>query len=785
MSVVCHVATIESDHEAIVEGANLPEGTTFDSLADYLSIPVGELLDAVHAERNAMFAQALYARLRSEVVVPPGSGLTPVVEEPFEHDMFGPVVQRHELPPAEGLTAEQIRAKLRLVADHGPVDPRQWPVPPELLAIPFATGEVGDDHELRRDHVHKLYGLGPRRDRCVELRELVMPLIEIEDLRAKVEALDKEIEAHERMMRRQGRFPPLVMRTLMVAQLQERHWWSEQRKPQDRRLDDLDDGELEARRAAAGNLADALDDLHVAAVRNLLEPRELRLAADAVLELLDPGRSENSALHELIAVVGSLPELIEQRLRDDLLALLERAVWGIARSPRADKLLKLHALDMLEAACERAPRGFRETLAKAEDAELGREIRDDWREAITLARQELKAPPPGTSPLATIGKLAKTYRNANKIVSGALSEGLLTRFLAALHAQAQAPESPTGVERKLAVLLLRFMGSHSSQRRGRPQSLLIGSHVTYAQVLTIVSRVSDPVHADPGALAEELREVGKKLKGLGIGDVANSRVGASLNFIVATATMLLAANADPTNALAYQANVMYGVAGLASHLPRAAAVYLLARHGASAPSGDFFKLAVGSAKAFAGFASYFGFVASIAMMNDEGRRAQGYVYADTLAAFSHAAGVATWVFEFFQVARYAAIGGIAGGLLGLASLAVAIAIETLRPGPQKFIEGYLDAVRDAHVVARAPFEMERVDKAFKAAAEAGAFAAFREFVGKPDDDPARMSPTFHGCLRLGFSGEEISALFDTTPAFVFASLPISEWKAPVRDEPRQ
>lgn len=770
MSVVCEVATIDSDHEAIVHGDHLPGGTTFNDLADYLSVPVAELLDAVHSERNAIFAHALYIAVRRDVVTLPDDGSNPFIDEPYA-DHLGTGVHRHELPPVESLDNTGIRAKLRLLAELGPIDARHWAVPADLFSIPFATEATNDGTGLRRDHVAKLYGLGPRKNRCVVLRKLEIPTVALDAFRAKVKGLEALLATHEALIRVRGRAPALIQRALLVAQLQERHWWSEGQKPMEDRVNHLEDAEIAVHQAVSARLADALDELHTEASKNLMEPRELRDAADGVLDLLDPRREENASFHEFLTVLGSRPELVERALRDDVLDLLERAMWAVARSPRAARLLSHHVLDLLEAACERPPRGFMESLSTLGNPAIAQAVRDGWKDVIAVAREELRAPPPRSSPMTAIGRMASTFKSTMSIVSSALSEGVLGKLLAALRARAETPVEIGGMGTKVAGVFFRLLASSATQNRGRAESLLVGSKATLSEVLAIVDAIPDAIDVEPSALVGEYRAAGQRLRELGIGDVSRTRVGASLNFIAASILMVTAFSAAPDNPIVYQASALAGLSGGAAHLPRALQVYVLGRDGPSARSGKVFKLAGTTAVHFAGFASYFGFVASVAMVADPGRRAQGYVYSDSLNAAANGLGMLGWVAELAQAARLVAFTGTAGAVLGLAALAAAIAAESLQPGPAKFVEGYIDAVRSEQIVQRAPFAMTKVDDALKAANESGTFENFRQFVGKRTDDPSRMSPTFWGCIRLGFSYDEIEKLFDTSPGFVQGVLP--------------
>jgi hypothetical protein len=769
MTDTCELATVDSKYEIVVHLKNLEGAVTIEELASLLSLTHCDVIAALQLEANESFTRELYEELRTG---PWAGKLLADLQLPM-HAKWHDVVS---LPPAALLTFDEVLAYLELGVERGHVHERHWVLPRRDLVLPFPPGALS---QLR-----KQFGTGAARRRVVELRRVDYDPALLARFGAAVDRLEKAVRRSRTLAQAEGGHIAALQKAQSILHLQDRHWFSEHIKDPSSITTSIRD----ERRSALRDLSDAVAELEAAAIRDISADKEMRVAAQGVLRFF-MALDEMKPLRDLIAAVSVHPEGVDVETKGTLLDLLERATAALVQSPAEEVFFRDHLLDMIQACFEEPVLGLEDVLATMGNGGLAEAIRGGWKATLADARRGSGAPEFGKSALVPVGRIARATRSAITIVSAALNEQTIARFLTALHRASNGAAARNQAPRNLAALLLRVIAYHCVQHRGsapvifvppvgHADALRLTKDVTYKRVLDALDDFPGwDGNASPALRAKELKkyweEKGKKLRGLRLQEgFMRTRTLIAVTMVLNGAFLLAALDDRESHPAVYSLRVMAGIVGTLQPLTKAAE---LVRLPSAAKSDDpILKLAQKRGAYLGAIAGVLLTTASLIVLSQHwDEKPAGVIAADLANVVSTGVSTASWILRIVGSARYVAF-GVAGAIVGLIALGITIAVEMTGIGPEKLFNDYFGFGASGPLSSKRPSLIEKVSELKRKADKVGAFAEFREIGGSVTDNPYTMSPTFHTALQLGFTPSEIAKLFKTTTIFVQTKLPTLE-----------
>lgn len=754
MSAQCELATIDSSMELVIHLGNLPAKITVREAADLLGVLDCDIWAALRLDANEKLCKQLYKEMR-EVW---GGTLEADLSRPLD-DSWPDVA---ELPPVGQLSHEDVLEYLELGEERGGVPQDRWLLPERDLVLPSSPDLF--------DQLRGVFGHGPRRRRMMEIRLVEHDEHTLDTLKGLVHTLEISLREAAKKFDRAAPGIAALERARHVLHFQDRGWWHEVKKER------MTKGQVKKRREAIKDLADALSALQVDALRKSRFPGSERAVAWQLLRHLNGHTAEGAALGRLLESIAVYPWGVTTKIKSELVDYLERAASALARSSHAEEFARDHFLDMLEAACEHPPRGIAEIISSLKRDELRNELTDGWKKTLHDARRGLKAEPAGTSPLAVVARIAKVHRGATKILKSAVSEVTLEAVLRAVH-KVNSKSPVGGTARRVSALFLKYLGFTCIQHSASlgkvylppngnvpvQDALRITKNVTYARVLKLVDEVPDvdpSTKAGHAALKEYWRRAGRDARSMRLHEgFLRTPTLVGLSFLLNAATLLAAVTDEEGSEWRYAMSVTAGALGLSgTALTAVELAYLPYAKG----TDKVLSAIRHTSKAVGGIAGLLFLAVTMWPILEDRRRTRTQRYVDTMSAVAAGASTASFAADLLAWKAAATGLGIAGVVIGLAALAVTIAVELGESGPEAMVEAYFKYAKDNVEVGEYPIELEAIEGLITEVRIEDGFEDLIEIKGSRAPDPLSGSPTWFKAYKLGFSYVEIARLFDSS-----------------------
>lgn len=732
------VASFDAEMRVRVHVAALEEGVGADGAAEVLGSTSEEIFSALALSENTGFCADFYEQVRSEF----GSVHYYIDELGNERSA--------DLPPrAEIDQPRQVEAILTLnYITVGQLEIS--PLPRKDLVLPVS------DLDFRE--LQNRFEYASTRTRTLNVYDVSNQEETLDRLAYYVRKLEARLNDASRLTREHGSTLGAVSKARTVVLLQERHWWSEERKAR------LSKNDYEARRDRLIALDGSLEQLGDELAGKLREPHDARQAGRALLKILHDRDAAQGGVPALVEVLAVARWNLSAKTRRRLIDLLARAVAALSLSPVAEKFLGDHGLDLLESLSELDPEFYDTFIAGLRSHELALEMRSGWRVTLKELRDELGAPTAGSSPFAWVGKIAKRLRSAMS-----LGKALLTPTVVAILASSLMRRSRSGytsVGRKLSAVALRALTTGSVMHMkgpmpSAPKELDFLNAVARATDEATILKIVDEADAAPaGEKLRRWREAGKEIADVGLDSHYTRKPGFYGSAVAFSMIALVASLAsDEDDPFIYATALLGGVLGAAQAVA-GASPFLLATPDSTVASTSQLKGWDRTANNLGRAAAAIGIVTSVAILyRDTGQASTGVLLTDWLNVGAGGLTGLAWLLEFSGAVGLAASFGTAAAVVGVAALTVGIIVEVVEPGPRAVVRAYLGHVEDDDVGALLPIETARVRELMDAVSDADAFEDFKWFEGRKGIDPRHSSPSVFGAWSLGLSHIEISKVF--------------------------
>ncbi len=639
-------------------------------------------------------------------------------------------VENLEMRPSTDVSAEeQIDLLLEGEASYS-LPFASWFLPEEDFVVPLSGSLLGSMCGLVRGESQS----------CVTLSEekFVFPAEAIAELQDRVQSLQKKIDAREAGWRRVAKSLAASDRAINVLRLVERAWGlieGEKAASYREHIEGLRQ-EIETTRA------DVIDDLH----------GDESEAADAVLDMFERG--------ELVNAVDKLafdPLAIDSDEADELTTAVKFACDALARSSRADRLLRDHAWPAVAEVCRNPPYAFDRVVADLGSAELREELSSGWERTHEEVQKHFGAPT-GESLLKKLAQGAKLYRSGTTVIGSALSEGVLVELWSSIDGTARYRG------RRLAALMLRFVissGIPDPQNVG----LMVGGRLDFAKVLR---------HVDELGRAKDIDVFTKRLdrlKGLKLRDQFARTPSITCLRLIASVAMLWSVASDDDLDGQLRAWMLATSITQVVEDGVQAAIILKAYQGEM----QFVTLSGDGSKVFGRLAVLLSLMTSIYKVRSDNAK-----LSDKFGLLATSMRVSSWptmwLAEYYglRTASGAALRIVScwlafyGALLGNVILIWALlpSVEIPKQGTQLIFERYFDVMLedDGAFTAQAKnlrLAYARVPvNAMRLRFSRYAFPGLHDIAGKPGEWASEEPPTWHAARMLGFDAHEIAEMFD-------------------------
>lgn len=736
-------AEIDSSEELIVRLDQAPKELTIEQLSDRICVPTLAIIDSLQLLRNHAFAVALYEGLREEwggVLLADGEEIPlPLAGALFEQD---------------GDDDHGVLHYLSLGARLGPVDPTFWRLPKMQFYVTWG----GLSGPLLRGIATTS---GSRRMECVAVHDETASTTALAELERAIEKLENSmLEAAEQTTRHRAHLGVLVNAGMVVEQAQ-RARGAQERDPEEKEL----------QLALLHRIGHQLDQLQARILDHLINNRPARDAARDLLALFQRNNSKHAELQAVIEAILEHPERTPSHTRDRLLLLLERAFAALAASPQAERFVELHLCDLLELACASVPDEFRDEWAELEDHDVAEIAREGWAKAFEDARQSLLIRGQPRSLLSSLVKGGSTVGRMGAVIAAGLSDHTIGAFLTALY---RARGSRVAAAKAISGALLRYIAFHCVQHNSRAQRAFPPPGATKVQVLMASKRAS--YHRVVKILGDTKlgpEERGKRLAELRL-DKGFMRTPRAIGFLVAinALSLFLVVNDEKSAVPVKVLGVLAGAGAIGTSILKYQELQYVRR--TLLDESDVLEAKWALQRTAGAIVAGLAFAWSLSILVDDHHKKKGktVIALDIFGAAGSGSVLMSSVATLWNWTRLATVLGVAGNLIGLAVLVASIIYVITSRGPKQLLEAYLEYLEkplpgdgDQSFVTKVSADIlfslrQTLDEAEEA------LAPFKARIGSSEDDPTSGVPTYWKAKHLGFSQNEISALFDVDPVAV-------------------
>jgi hypothetical protein len=738
---ICEFATIDSDKEMVVHGANLPEYEDFEWLAETLGVyPSDEMLRPLWLPKNETLVLLLFSQVHAKY-----HGMIP-----------GEVIEVNENTIPETI----LRGPEQKMPDAGFIDPdaARW----VLIAL-HARGENIGGWKLPRcdiwlpltptilSHLQHLVARGPSKNRCIDVLPPVFPSGTMNKLAELVAAAEAQVERleEERASWATRRLALEYARRIVVLSAWQ---WTNAPRSQDKQA------EMLVRLTA---LTIAITDLESAATRSSPAFEAERDAANALLAFLDPKSQAAKDIEEALEILAVQPNAFRSEQAQDVFDLLGRSFVVLARSSAAEEFVTQHFVSLVQAMAESLPPELEREFAEGYGEHWKSLWEVDWREAITALRSTGGVDEP--SPYARLATMNQYYKDGLFVIQRTLNVSTLPILLGRLSDYAKTEAALKPLTDSLVTCMLRGLLATGAIHRGAEGGVLFAGKDVTKWFRACARALGD------GPSSASMTEVARELKALKLEDaIKTTRIFASVSFVVSVISTMTAY--DDTWNDSWQNWMKLYSAAIKTSEDLISLTGTLARQGLLAieESGLNTLSAIGKRLGM--------MTAAISLVVAGGDALQNWSYmssrkklASAIATMSAAAALAALVPFVAASARWTSMIGPVGVVLAIAEFTVDKVISLTTADTEKLFLQYVQ-----YAIAEGPYrqpgaarECASLMTATTAAKSAEALAKLgrlsrdpRDSKGVRDQIPDGESPTWFFAYSMGFPAEIVAKFFE-------------------------
>lgn len=738
---ICEFATVDSDKELVVHGANIASHEDFQWLAETLGVyPSDEMLAILWLPNNETLVLVLFSQLHSKY-----DGMIPGEILEINENTIPETVRRgppEAMPDAGFIDPDTARWALFALHARGE-SIGGWTLPKRDIWLPMTPSILS--------HLQHLVGRGPSKNRCVDV---VVPRFPSETMN-KLAELVAALERHLRLLEEErGAWATRRLSLEYAHRLIDLEVWDwsntsfhiANRAERLQRLSELTTA-MDNLDAAANEASPAIDAEHGAAVE--------------LLAFLKPGSKAAREIEDVLDVLAVQPHAFRSEQVDDVFEFLERSFSVLSSSSVAERFVQEHLISLIQAAAESLPPELEQEFTEGYGDNWKPLWQVDWRDSVNALWSKGGVADP--SPYAKVVALQKYYKAGLFVIQAALSHATLPILLARLSDYAKTEEALRPLAHSLLSCLLRGLLASGAIHRGAPgQVLFAGQDVTRWFKACARALGGRPT-------AASMTEIARELKALKLEDaVKNVRRFAYARFFF-SAVSTLTAYEDTWSDTWENWMKLYGAAIETSEelvkLTRTVALQGMIgmedRERALELVGK--RLAMMSA--------------AISLAVAGGDTLQNWYYmsprrklASALATASAATALAQLLPFVTASARWMRMLGIAGVVLGVVEFALGQLISATTAEAESVFQKYLEfALDDGPYRSPATAEkraalVEAAERAVKSDAIVRLGRQYRErrdAEGERDRIPEGSPPTWFYAHSKGFAAEVIAKLFES------------------------
>jgi hypothetical protein len=739
---ICEFATIDSDKEVVVHGANLANAEDFEWLAETLGIyPSDELLAALWLPNNESFLLVLYAQMHQKY-----QGEVPGEILELDENTIPPTVMRRApdwLMSEDGLTDPHL-ARWTLFALHERAENvGNWRIPRCDIWLPMTPTILS--------HLQHLVARGPSKGRCIEVQPPEFPSDTVSKLVELIVALERQVERLEAersnwAIRRLSLEHARRIVALSVWQ------WTNAAPEQPKKAEMLE---------RLADVMDAMEELDRAADDASPMLAAEREAANQLLDLLAPESNAAKDIEQALEILAAQPNAFRSSQAEDLFNFLKRAFAALSASTAAEEFVTTHVVSLVQA------------MAEGISPELEREFADgygdlwktlwtvDWREALVVLQENAVGSNP--SPYAKLATMGKYYKEGLFVIQQAVNVSTFRILLRRLSDHAKSEAVVKSLLDSLTVCLLRGVLAGGAIHRGAPGVVLFGGR----DITKWFKACARALGRAP--IGAAMSDVAREMKALNLEDaLKRTRFFSSLSFLVSAISTMTAYDEawDDT----WQNWMKMYSAAIKTTEDLANLTGVLARQGVMG-------MDKGGAKAFAMIGERLGMMAAaVSLVVAGGDTLQNWAYmsprkklAGAIATLSATAALMSLVPFVAASARWTSLVGPAGVVLAIAEFGLETWIAMTSSDTQQLLLKYVEfaLVEGPYRQNGAAEECQTLTTEVVRAKSASAFVRLgsrvldlRRCKGARDQIPEYGAPTWFLAYSMGFSAEIIAKLFE-------------------------